>query len=170
MRLTLVPLDAARLDSLAAGDTARELAGFCHAGPAEVALARRIAVATRAMHARQGGVPVAPWTGYLAVEAGPRRLVGTCAFKGAPRAGAVEIAYFTLPGEGCRGVGRAMASDLVALAFADAGVARVLAHTAPVEGASPRLLRHLGFACQGLVEAPEEGTVWRWTRDRTTPA
>src|SRR5690349_6114620 len=59
----------------------------------------------------------APWVSYLALEGPTRRVVGTCAFKGGPDAdAAVEIAYFTFPGEESRGVATSMAAALVELA------------------------------------------------------
>jgi [ribosomal protein S5]-alanine N-acetyltransferase len=44
-------------------------------------------------------------------------------------------------------------------------VARILAHTAPEENPSVTILRSHGFVFTGLVEDPEDGTVWRWERE-----
>lgn len=107
-----------------------------------------------------------PWVGYLALEGPIRRVVGTCGFKGGPDAdGAVEIAYFTFPGEEGRGVAVAMAAAMVQLASA-AGpdVAIVRAHTLPERNASCRVLEKAGFHRAGNVVDPEDGPVWRWER------
>src|SRR6059036_3520680 len=57
---------------------------------------------------------VSPWLGYLAVRGG--RVVGTCAFKGPPTYGKVEIAYFTFPEFQRQGIGTSMIRQLVRLA------------------------------------------------------
>src|SRR5881396_4250505 len=49
---------------------------------------------------------VSPWLGYLAVRGD--RVVGTCAFKGPPAYGRVEIAYFTFPEFQRQGIGISM--------------------------------------------------------------
>ena len=107
-----------------------------------------------------------PWGGYLALEGTQRRVVGACGFKGGPDAGgAVEIAYFTFPGEEGRGVATAMAAALVQVAgAAGAVVAIVRAHTLPERSASCRVLEKLEFQHTGDVTDPEDGPVWRWER------
>jgi [ribosomal protein S5]-alanine N-acetyltransferase len=103
---------------------------------------------------------VRPWIGYLALEGGA--CVGTCAFKSAPRDGSVEIAYFSFPGNEGRGVATRMAAALIAMARrADPQVA-IKAQTLPEENASTAVLRKLGFEQVGVVEHPEDGTVWEW--------
>jgi len=113
-----------------------------------------------------------PWIAYLAVCTEPLEgqedvVVGTCAFKGPPRAGAdgrpeAELAYFTFEDYEGRGVGGAMAAALVALGrSADASV-RLIAHTLRETNASTRILTRLGLVQQGTAEDDEVGTVWRW--------
>jgi ribosomal-protein-alanine N-acetyltransferase len=103
---------------------------------------------------------VRPWIGYLALEGGV--CVGTCAFKSAPRDGSVEIAYFSFLGNEGRGVATRMAAALIAIARrADPQVA-IKAQTLPEENASTAVLRKLGFEQVGVVEHPEDGTVWEW--------
>ena len=107
-----------------------------------------------------------PWGGYLALEGATRRVVGTCGFKGAPdTAGAVELAYFTFPGEEGRGIASAMATALVQLAqSAEPAVVLLCAHTLPERSASCRVLEKTGFAFIGPVIDPDDGPVWRWER------
>lgn len=103
---------------------------------------------------------VPPWIGYLASDAGVP--VGLCAFKGPPRDGAVEIAYFTFPAHEGRGVATRMARELIALARATDPAIRVRAQTLPSENASTRILRKLGFGHARDVAHPEDGLVWEW--------
>lgn len=160
MTLTLLPLDP---------DLARGLAcGALPHGhePAEAApLIAQVAAACLALYERTGAA--APWTCYLATEPGPAgaRAVGSCGFKDAPRDGIVEIAYFTFPGHEGRGVARAMAAALLAIAEREPQVAEVRAHTLPEAPASIRILTSLGFRREGLVQDPEDGEVVRWTRE-----
>jgi [ribosomal protein S5]-alanine N-acetyltransferase len=161
--LSLLPLDGASSAALAA-DPAAALATLC-TNAAEVAeTARQVAGATSAMLARSGARR--PWIGYLARRAADGAVVGTWAFKAPPADGAVEIAYFTFPGHERRGCATAMAGALVALAFGEPAVARVVAHTLPGEGPSTRVLRRHGFRLEGAVRDEEDGEVWRWSLDR----
>ena len=81
----------------------------------------------------------ARWGCYFAhADAG---IVGTCAFKGEPDAeGTVEIAYMTFPLFERRGHAAAMVRALLAIARGG-GATVVIAHTAPQESASGRVLR-----------------------------
>jgi len=114
--------------------------------------------ATAALYGRAGFEP--PWIGYLAVEAG--RCVGTCAFKGAPRGGRVEIAYFTFPEHEGRRLATSMAAALVDIAGAAAPGVMVIAQTLQEEGASTRVLSRLGFQRAGSADDPQAGRVWEW--------
>lgn len=123
-----------------------------------------IAAATARLLAA-GAVPT-PWGGYLALEGPVRRVVGACGFKGGPDAdGAVEIAYFTFPGEEGRGVATAMAAALVRVASTGGPeVVVVRAHTLPERNASCRVLEKAAFQHTSDVADPEDGPVWRWER------
>lgn len=161
--IILLPLDHAAAVSLASDPAAfagRHAIALAPHEPAAVAIA-----AATAQFLAGGGAP-APWGGYLALEGPTRRVVGTCGFKGRPDAeGAVEIAYFTFPGEEGRGVATAMATALVQVA-SDAWpkVATVRAHTLRERNASCRVLEKLAFQAAGDVIDPEDGPVWRWER------
>jgi ribosomal-protein-alanine N-acetyltransferase len=104
-------------------------------------------------------------------EWGPRlfltdtELVGWGGFKGAPADGTVEVGYEIAPARQGRGLATAALRALVAEAFADARVERVIAHTLPERNASNRVLEKVGFRFDG--EAVERGTVvWRFTLTR----
>jgi [ribosomal protein S5]-alanine N-acetyltransferase len=101
-----------------------------------------------------------PWIGFLAFEDG--ECVGTCAFTHAPRDGAVEIAYFTFPGNEGRGIATRMGERLVSMARESAPGVSVTAHTLPHENASTRILRKLGFGLMGPMLHAEDGQIWLW--------
>jgi RimJ/RimL family protein N-acetyltransferase len=105
-----------------------------------------------------------PWTGYLGFE--EDRLIGMCGFKDEPtEEGTVEIAYFTFPENEGRGCATGMARGLVALAVDSTEVTCVLAHTLKEENASTKILKRLGFDFKGEVMDPEDGAVWRWSKE-----
>lgn len=119
---------------------------------------------TVALYRRRGHVP--PWTCYLAEHRGA--WVGTCGFAGPPADGEAEIAYFTFPGMEGRGVGRALTAALLSRCGRDAareGI-RFIARTLPEEGPSASILRRLGFSLQGVIQHPEDGAIWKWSRPR----
>lgn len=113
---------------------------------------------TAALYAAAGYAE--PWLGYLALEGGT--IVGTCAFKGPPAGGSVEIAYFTFPGHEGRGVATAMARALLEIARRADRQVRITAQTLPQENASTAVLRKLGFTLCGSLRHPEDGEVWQW--------
>jgi [ribosomal protein S5]-alanine N-acetyltransferase len=127
-------------------------------GAAEVV--GQVVEATIALYERRGFVP--PWTGYLAVEG--NEIVGTCGFAGPPRAGEVEIAYFTLPGNEGKGIAKRMAGSLLEMTKAEASRQGVqfIAHTLPENGPSTSILRSLRFKLEGEIQHPEDGSVWKW--------
>ena len=92
----------------------------------------------------------------------PAELVGWGGFKGPPGAdGTVEIGYEIAPARQGRGLATAAARAMVAEAFADPAVRRVIAHTLPEPNASNHILEKLGFRFDG--DVLERGTpVWRW--------
>jgi len=105
-----------------------------------------------------------PWIGYVASEGDV--LLGTCAFKTAPKNGVVEIAYFTFPGHEGRGVATRMAQRLIEISFDSDPSARVIAQTLPAHGASTRVLQKLGFGWRRSLQHPEDGLVWEWHHER----
>jgi RimJ/RimL family protein N-acetyltransferase len=161
------------LDHAAAASLASDPAAF--AGRHALALAPHeptvVAMAVNTAHMLAAGGGRTQWGGYLAVEGPQRRVVGACGFKGGPGGdGAVEIAYFTFPGEEGRGIATAMVAALVDVARAGGSeVAVVRAHTLPERNASCRALEKAGFLHAGHVTDPEDGPVWRWERPVRAP-
>lgn len=105
-----------------------------------------------------------PWIGYLASEG--EALVGTCAFKSAPKDGVVEIAYFTFPAHEGKGVATRMARKLVEIAQEADSSVTVIAQTLPVHGASTQILQKLGFTWRRSLQHPEDGLVWEWRHEK----
>lgn len=101
-----------------------------------------------------------PWIAYLLRE--DDIFVGTCAFKGGPVEGKVEIAYHTFPPFEGRGHATFMCQQLVALAEQTDAEVTITARTLPEENASTHILRRCGFECVGVVEDPEDGAVYEW--------
>src|SRR5438093_1566445 len=77
---------------------------------------------------------VSPWLGYLAVCGD--RIVGTCAFKGPPAYGKVEVAYFTFPQFRNQDIATSMIRQLVSLAQAAEPGIIIRAQTLPEPNAS----------------------------------
>jgi hypothetical protein len=81
---------------------------------------------------------VLKWAGHLSFDIKTKNIVGTCAFKGPPGDGIVEIAQNS------------------------GGVREVIAHTLPEENASTKILRDNRFSFVGDVVDPDDGKVWLW--------
>lgn len=101
-----------------------------------------------------------PWIGYYAQQDG--KLVGSCAFKGAPKNGKVEIAYGTFLSYQKQGVASEMCRQLVLISLQTNPSVIVTARTLPEENFSTKVLRKNGFRCLGTVWDEEDGEVWEW--------
>jgi RimJ/RimL family protein N-acetyltransferase len=120
-------------------------------------LARDVCLSTRLLYDLGGFEP--PWIGYLALL--DDAAIGSCAFKGPPRLGEVEIACFTFPGFEGQGYAQAMVRELVCVAARQPAL-QVLAHTVPEACAAGTVLRKSGFRLEGEALHPEDGPVWVW--------
>jgi RimJ/RimL family protein N-acetyltransferase len=163
-QLRLLPIDAEMADLLSAdGQAFEERFRITIGGAAE--FLREVVVQTVEFVRRVPRDPL--WGGYLSIDQSRRSVVGMGGYKGAPTAdGEIEIAYGTLPAFEGQGYATALAAELTRRAFADDRVKRVIAHTLPERNASARLLEKNGFRFVGEVIDPEDGLVWRWTRER----
>jgi [ribosomal protein S5]-alanine N-acetyltransferase len=105
------------------------------------------------------GEPV--WGARLFVTDDPPELVGWGGFKGPPTEGVVELGYEIAAARQGRGLATAATRAMLAEAFADDRVTKVIAHTLPERNASTRVLEKTGFAYDG--EVAEDGeVVWRY--------
>lgn len=102
------------------------------------------------------------------VAIGPRRIVGSAIFKGAPVDGTVEIGYGIAPRCQGRGYATAGVDALVALALARAEVDAVHAETSVVNVASRRVLQKNGFRFTGQRLTDDDGLVDCWFVDRAS--
>ena len=112
---------------------------------------------------------VGPWTlWYVHLKRGPGErplVIGNAGFKGPPTEdGTVEIGYSIVEAQQRKGLGTEVAAALVARAFRDARVKRVVAETFPVLVASIRVLEKNGF--RRVDEPGSEPGVIRFERRR----
>jgi len=105
------------------------------------------------------------WGTRFFVSGDPRELVGWGGFKGPPKDGVVEVGYEIAEARRGRGLATAATIAMVAEAFADDRVTRVVAHTLAERNPSNRLLEKVGFTYDG--ETFEDGeVVWRHSLTR----
>lgn len=103
---------------------------------------------------------VLPWVGYYAVNGD--EVVGTCAFKGEPKNGKVEIAYVTFESKRGKGYGTEMCRQLVRIVLDYPETIQVTGRTLREEGHSTRILEKNGFQMrQELIDA-DGAAVWEW--------
>jgi [ribosomal protein S5]-alanine N-acetyltransferase len=101
-----------------------------------------------------------PWIGYYVKD--KDHIVGSCAYKGAPVNGTVEIAYGTFEPYRQKGIGTRICKLLVDLALKTDPRVRVTARTSAKENFSTRILQKNGFYFSQIVDDPEDGEVWEW--------
>jgi RimJ/RimL family protein N-acetyltransferase len=99
------------------------------------------------------------WYGWYAIRradaVSPATLVGAGGYVGPPAAdGSVEIGYSIVADWQGHGYASELAAALVARAWGDPVVTRVVAQTAPANSASVALLRRLGFRESGAGTEP----------------
>lgn len=114
--------------------------------------------ATAALFASIGFAP--PWVGYVTVYGA--QPVGGCAFVGAPRDGAVEVAYFTLEEFERRGFATQALARMIEIARQADPAVTLTAKTLPQENASTMILRRNGFDFAGETTDHEIGLAWAW--------
>lgn len=101
-----------------------------------------------------------PWIGYFAQR--NDQLVGSAAFKGAPKNGQVEIAYGVFPAYQQQGIGTKICHQLIQLAVNYDPTVTVTARTLPEENYSTQILRKNGFVYTGVIWDDDDGDVWEW--------
>lgn len=106
-----------------------------------------------------------PWIGYFATIDG-EEIVGAGGYKGAPKMGAIEIAYGTFKKYEGRGIGTEICRQLVLLSLQTAPAIRITARTLQNGYASMAILKKNGFECSGIVHDEEDGDVLEWELKR----
>ena len=107
------------------------------------------------------------WFTYLAIDTNTNTLLGNCGFKGRPdKDGNVEIGYEIALAFRNKGYATEITCLLTEIAFKDANVKSVIAHTLAEENASGSVLRKNGFIYIKELYDDEDGTIWQWKKSR----
>lgn len=105
------------------------------------------------------------WSGLI-VHRADRVLIGDIGFKGGPdKQGAVEIGYSIIPAYRRRGLASEAARAMIAWAFTQPGVMRVIAECLPDNTGSVRVLENAGLHRTGTRLDHEEGLLLTWAVD-----
>jgi len=124
---------------------------------------------TKALRPTRDAVAADPggsaWGARFFLAGDPPELVGWGGFKGPPSDGVIELGYEIAEKRRGRGLATAATRAMLAEAFADERVERVIAHTLAERNASTRVLEKTGFRYDG--ESEEDGAVvWRFALAR----
>ena len=105
------------------------------------------------------------WAPRLVVD---KQIVGVTGFKEPPTSnGMVEIGYGIAPSQQKQGFATEAVKLLLKEAFSRTEIQVVIAHTAPSNRASQRVLEKNGFSREGSKVDPKDGEVWIWQKTRT---
>lgn len=108
----------------------------------------------------------AGWWTYFPILKASNTLIGSCGYKGPPRAGEVEIGYEIAPAYRQQGYATEMVGALIKNAWQHPEVNTICAHTLPEENPSTRILLKYGMKKTAAIDDPEDGTIWRWELKR----
>jgi len=167
-RLELAPVTVPLVEAVLLGDRAR-LEGILSAS-CPVAWPNR-ALIERAFYASIDAIKSDPVTRLwgdrvMITRQGPRRVVGSVVFHGAPsEAGEVEVAYGVEEDSQCQGYATEATRVSVDWALAHDGVTAVRAATPPWHFASQKVLERCGLVRVGERESPL-GELWEYERRR----
>jgi RimJ/RimL family protein N-acetyltransferase len=156
MAFSLIQLNEADLAEVAAARIPRAFAERLEEGALPPAF-----VATRALSLRSAGVPDLWSCTFLIASDDDGRIVGSCGFKSAPKAGRVEIGYGVAPGSRGRGAATAAVKLLVTTALGS-GADEVLAEVSPTNLASLRVVQKAGFRHVGARVDEDQEHVLQW--------
>jgi RimJ/RimL family protein N-acetyltransferase len=90
------------------------------------------------------------------------KIVGICAFKGAPTDNKVEISYWVFPAFERKGIATAACKALIGIAITENREIIISARTLPEINASTRILEKNDFRLLGTVVDPDDGEVYKW--------
>lgn len=102
-----------------------------------------------------------PWISYFIIREG--EVVGTCGFVAPPKAGKVEIAYWTFSAFEGQGIASFACKALLSIAQQTDSKIEISAKTAPQHNSSTRILEKNHFVFSETVEDDEIGAAWLWT-------
>lgn len=162
-RLEIIPATIEHLERLIEGDNAFYAAFGWHVAETYNEFPEALVFSLNHLKARQ----VEPrWWAQLFIHTENAELVGLGGYKGAPVDGVVEFGYSIAPKYRRQGLATEAARVMLARAFAEPTVSRVIAHTLAEPNASNRLLQRCGLRMTGEVVDPDDGPIWRWEIDR----
>jgi len=101
-----------------------------------------------------------PWVGYFVIK--ENQIVGSCGFKGGPKEGKVEIAYWTFEEFESQGISSFSCKELISISQEFDSTITITATTAPENNASTKILQNNGFEYSGIVQDHEIGDAWLW--------
>jgi ribosomal-protein-alanine N-acetyltransferase len=121
---------------------------------------------------QEGGPSVVGWYGWYALQRSPAGeqpvLVGAGGYLGLPdETGQVEVGFSIVTGWQGHGYATEMAKALVARAFADSRVRKIVAHTTADNPASCRVLEKAGFG-RARTSEPSDGLLFERYRPPST--
>ena len=102
-----------------------------------------------------------PWVAYLILQ--QNQVVGLGSFKGQPKEGKVEIAYWTFNDFEGQGIASFACKELIAISQNADPKVIVTATTAPEHNASTKILENNKFVYTEIVQDEEIGDAWLWT-------
>ncbi|MBX3413892.1 MAG: GNAT family N-acetyltransferase [Pirellulales bacterium] len=162
-RLAIIPATAEHLERLIEGEAAFHAAFGWRVVDDYNEFPEALVFSLNHLKARQ---VEARWWTQLFILTETAELVGLGGYKGAPVEGVVEIGYAIAPQYREQGLATEAARVLIARAFAEPVVSRVIAHTLAEPNASNRLLQRCGLKLAGEIVDPDDGPIWRWEIDR----
>ena len=101
-----------------------------------------------------------PWVGYFVYREG--EIVGSCGFKGQPKDGKVEIAYWTFKEYERQGIATFSCKELILISQQFDSSIIITATTAPENNASTKILQNNDFEFTKIVQDHEIGDAWLW--------
>lgn len=102
-----------------------------------------------------------PWIGYFVIK--ENQIVGSCGFKGKPKDGKIEIAYWTFEEYERQGIATFSCKELILISQQFNPSIIITATTAPENNASTKILQNNGFEYTQIVQDHEIGEAWLWT-------
>lgn len=102
------------------------------------------------------------WWMYLPILKNGNILLGSCAYKGEPKNGMVEIGYEVAAEYRNQGFATEIAQTLVNHAFEQPNITKVQAHTLAEMNYSTKVLLKIGFTKVEEIYDVEDGWIWKW--------
>ncbi|MFM8448522.1 MAG: GNAT family N-acetyltransferase [Haliscomenobacter sp.] len=110
------------------------------------------------------------WWSYLVIERSHRTLIGACGYKGRPnKNGEVEIGYEIASDFRNQGYATELTQALIQHAGTFPEISTVKAYTLSAPSPSTQVLTKCGFSYIQEMYDPEDGILWQWKRNISSP-